>query len=331
MKRALRVLFAGCGVAATTHSRVLRRRDGVTLMYASRSAERAEAYRRQYGGTRAFRSYEEAIASDADVVVVTTPTSLHLELAAAALEAGKSVIVEKPAFMRSCDVDVVQALADRRECRVFVAENYFYKPLVTALRETIGRGDLGEVRFVSLNATKLQHRPGWRGDLAMSGGGAMFEGGIHWVSFASNLGLEVDSVEGFPTSSESSAMIVLRYVGGAVGTVTYSWELRAPFGGLRLSKIQGTEGAATFESNGVLLVTTGRRRSIGVPSLLDLTGTRAMWSDFLSCLRTGRAPRFTLQMAQRDLRFLEECQMVSAMVGDESLISSTHADARRLR
>ena len=320
MKRPLRLLFAGCGVAAKTHSRVLRRRDGVTLMYASRSAERAEAYRRQYGGTRAFRSYEEAIASDADVVVVTTPTSLHLELAAAALEAGKSVIVEKPAFMRSCDVDVVQALADRHECRVFVAENYFYKPLVTALRETIGRGDLGEVRFVSLNATKLQHRSGgWRGDLAMSGGGAMFEGGIHWVSFASNLGLEVDSVEGFPTSSESSAMIVLRYLGGAVGTVTYSWELRAPFGGLRLSKIQGTEGAATFESNGVLLVTTGRRRSIGVPSLLDLTGTRAMWSDFLSCLRTGRAPRFTLQMAQRDLRFLEEAGV--SHIGGATLVS----------
>lgn len=306
MKRAsLKLLFLGCGAVARAHSRVLRRAEGVSLLYASRDESRARAYAAEFGGVSAFGSYAAALSENVDAVVVTTPTSSHAELTHAALEAGKNVIVEKPAFMRAADATEVAAVAARAGLRVFVAENYAYKPITRYLHNLVTAGDLGEVRFVSINATKQQRADGWRGDPAIAGGGPLFEGGVHWVSFAASLGLEVKSVRGFRAGPAGSTLVVFEYENGATGTIAHSWELAAPLGGLRMSKIQGTEGSVTFESNGFAAVTTGRARSVRFPGLRDPVGARAMWADFLSCLRTRRQPRFTLAMAERDLRLLE--------------------------
>jgi len=113
---------------------------------------------------------------------------------------------------------------------------------------------------------------------------------------------------------------VFRYANGAVGTLAHSWELAAPLGGLRFSKVQGTSGAVTFESNGFAAVTSGRRRSLKVMAFSDPLGYRAMLVDFLRALRTGAAPRFTLAMAQDDLRLLERAER-SMELGSESGLS----------
>ena len=312
-RRKLGILFLGCGRASTIHSRTLRRVPGAELFYASRDAARAEAYRRHFGGRRAFGSYEAGLADDAvDVAVVATPTATHRELALLALGAGRHVVVEKPAFMRAADVDAVCAAADAAALRVFVAENYVYKPVAAHLRRSIEGGDLGDVRFVTLNATKHQPVSGWRADPTLSGGGALFEAGVHWISFASNIGLDVLDVRahrvGAGDGPDHSSLVVFRYANGAVGTLAHSWELAAPFGGLRLSKVQGTRGAVTFESNGLAVVTTGRRPSLKLPAFGDPLGYRAMLADFLHAMRTGAPALFTLEMAKRDLLLLEQAE-----------------------
>jgi predicted dehydrogenase len=309
----LGVALLGCGWAATIHARTLRRVAGVTCSFASRDRRRAEAMCARFDGRRAYPSYAAALADPAiDVAVVCTPTAGHLELALQALDAGKHVVVEKPAFMRADDADVVRAAATAARRRVLVAENYVYKPLAAHLRRVIAAGALGDVRFVSLNATKRQPALGWRGDPALSGGGALFEAGVHWVSFAANLGLHVDALHawraGASDGPDRSSLLVFNYAGGAVGTLAHSWELRAPFGGLRLSKVQGTRGAVTFESNGLAAVTTGRRLSLRVPAFRDPLGYRAMWDDFTTALRSGGPTFFTLELAQRDLAMLEEAE-----------------------
>jgi predicted dehydrogenase len=314
----LGILFLGCGAAARIHARTLRRIGGVELFFASRDRARAEQFRRRYGGRRAFGSYDDGLAEPGvEVALVATPTVTHRHLTERSLCAGKHVIVEKPAFMRSSDADVVGAAASAAGRRVLVAENYAYKPVAAHLRRLIEAGDLGDVRFVALNATKRQPADGWRGDPSLSGGGALFEGGVHWISFASNLGLEVEDVTahrvGAADGPDRSTLVVFRYAGGAVGTLAHSWELVAPLGGLRLSKVQGTSGAVTFESNGLAAVTSGRRPSLKVMAVGDPLGYRAMHVDFLRALRTGDAPRFTLALAQRDLHLLERAEQTMRM------------------
>ena len=308
----MNVLFLGCGAATAMHSRTLRKIGGVRLLYASRDASRAERYRLKYDGQRAFASYDTAVADSAiDVVVVATPTVTHRDLALLALQADRHVIVEKPAFMRASDVASVRDAANRAGRMVLVAENYFYKPITAHLRGVIGAGKLGDVRFVNVNATKRQKPTGWREQPAVSGGGALFEGGVHWVNFMANIGLDVADVRAYRVGTRGpmdvSTLSVFTYSNGAVGTLAHSWELPAPLGGMRASKVQGTRGAITFESNGLAYLGSGAARGFGLPGLGgDFLGYRAMFEDFLGAIRSGAPPRFTLDLAERDLRLLEQ-------------------------
>ncbi len=315
------------------HCRTLRRMGPFNLNFASRGVARAEALRRRFEGDRAFGSYEEGLSDPSvDIVIVTTPTMNHRELAICALHAGKHVIIEKPAFMTAGDADAVALEAQHAGRRVFVAENYVYKPITRHIREHIQDGSLGDIRFVSLNATKRQPAAGWRADSSLAGGGALFEGGVHWVSFASNIGLDVEAVDAYRAGSASaqdeSTLVVFRYANGAVGTLAHSWELSAPLGGLRLSKVQGTVGAVTFESNGLWAFTTGKRTSMRVPAFRDPLGYRAMLQDFLTAIRDDAPVYFTLEMAQRDLRLLE--QAAAAIAGKADAVVPAITQGSRL-
>jgi predicted dehydrogenase len=72
--------------------------------------------------------------------------------------------------------------------------------------------------------------------------------------------------------------------------------------------VQGTRGAVTFESNGLAVLTTGRRPSLTLPALHDPLGYRAMLADFLRAVQTGAPALFTLEMAKRDLLLLEQAE-----------------------
>lgn len=306
------LVFLGCGEATRMHSRTLRRlAPDVRRSYASRDGDRARHFAARLGGDRSWGSYQEALDDpESEVVLVATPPAHHLEWALAGLEAGKHVIVEKPAFLRSTDVDRVADLAAERGLQAMVAENYYYKPLARALRGVLRRGDVGRPLFLHINALKSQPADGWRRDAHLAGGGALFEGGIHWIDLLAHLGPEVTAVESaFPGGAEPgrerSVLVTLTYEGGLVASLAYSWEVPSLFRGLRISRLYGTEGSVTFESNGLFLASAGRRRRISVPGPRDLRGFRAMFTDFLGALKEGRSPRFTLAMARRDLELVE--------------------------
>jgi predicted dehydrogenase len=311
-KRAPRIAFIGCGAVARKHSARLRRvAPHVALSYASRSADKAAATCRELKGATFYESYQAAVESDkVDLVFITTPPHLHLEWTLAALQQGKDVIVEKPAFPRVEAFDRVEAACKTHGRHVYVAENYYYKPLTQLLRRLIAEQVVGEVLFVQVNATKQQRNDDWREDPIIAGGGALLEGGIHWVSLLANIGLTVESARAElprPTRTpERSMLVTFRYREGAVGTLAHSWEVPATLGGLRLSKISGREGSITFESNGTLLLCNGRKRRIYLPGFRDIGGFAAMFRDIIAAWEAGREASFTLAHARRDLEWITQ-------------------------
>jgi predicted dehydrogenase len=241
-------------------------------------------------------------------VLIATPPALHADLALAALRAGKHVVVEKPPFLHSTDFAPVEAAARAAGRRLLVAENYHYKPLARTLRRLLADGVVGEVLFLHVNALKRQVASGWRAEPELSGGGALFEGGIHWVSFMAHLGLAVREVRGFAPASagvERGVVAVFQYEGGAVGTLFHSWAVPSSFGGVRGSRIYGREGTIAFESNGLAVAVWGRRKRLIFPGVRDLVGRRAMWRDFARTLREGAEPEYDLALARRDLELVE--------------------------
>jgi UDP-N-acetylglucosamine 3-dehydrogenase len=307
----IHLAFLGCGAITRTHSRTLASfRPDIRCFYASRDRSRAEAATLRFGGAGCFSSYGAALSDDrVDTVLVATPPESHLELTLRALNQGKNVIVEKPAFLRSADFELVRAAESRAGRRVMVAENYCYKPLARRLQQILKSGRLGEIRFVQINAVKHQPATGWRSDPVSSGGGALFEGGVHWIDLMANLGLKVEAVHGFRPgdwrSLERSTLLVVEFQEGAVGTLSHSWEIPALLRGLKLSHIYGTHGSVTFESNGLFVLLTGSHPRLILPGLRDISGYRAMFRDFLSVLRSGHEPLMTLDRAQRGLELVQ--------------------------
>lgn len=293
------------------HSKTLARvAPAVERLYASRAGARASDFQRQFRGVGAFASYDAALAdASVDVVLIATPPDSHLDLTLRALAAHKHVIVEKPPFLGSTDFEPVMRAERESGRRVFIAENYFYKPLTRRLREILTTDALGEIRFLHVNALKHQRSAGWREDRTLAGGGALFEGGVHWIDLVANIGLEVTGVRGFrPVGAdpERSMLVVLEYANGAVGTLSYSWEIHSPLKGIRLSRIYGTAGALAFESNGLFLLVTGRRPRLILPGLRDIAGYASMFRDFIGAIRDARDPEFTTARARRDLEIIEE-------------------------
>jgi predicted dehydrogenase len=307
----LNVVFLGCGASTAAHSRTLARLAvPVRRFYASRSADKAAAFERRFRGAGSYGGYDAALCDGrTDVAFVATPPASHRALTLQALASGKDVIVEKPAFLTLADFDEVLALSRATGRRVMVAENYAYKPLARALQELVAGDEIGELRFVQVNAAKHQAADGWRADEAEAGGGALFEGGIHWIDLLAHLGPAVRAARGFragnPALPERSTVVVVEYEGGGVGTLLHSWEIASPLRGLRLSRIYGTRGSIAFESNGLFVAACGRRKRVLFPGLRDIGGYGAMLRDFVEALRTGREPLMTVERARWDTELVQ--------------------------
>ena len=315
----LRVAFLGCGFITQVHSRNLRVFGrNVQRCYASRDGAKAKEFCQRFGGARSFSDYTSAIADPAiDAVVVAVPPRFHLELTLTALEAGKHVLVEKPAFPRLEDYRTVAAARDRAGRVVLVGENDHYKPLAVRLRRLLADGAIGELvlAYFTTIVKRLKTASDWRNDESMAGGDAFFEEGIHWLHLAGSLGPRIESIQGFrpPASREGpdrrakSMLAAFRYDSGAVGALYYSREIPSLFRGLRLSKLFGRQGVITFESNGLAIVVRGA----GLPRLIlpgfrDIRGYQAMYRDFLGAIRDGRAPEMSLERAMDDQRLMDQ-------------------------
>lgn len=307
----IRLAFLGCGKIAKAHAKRLRRhRTDVSVGFASRDAARADTFARDCGGT-AHGTYEQALASpDVDAVAVVTPPNTHLELTIAALAAGKHVVLEKPPLPRAADFARVAEAAAAAGKQVFVAENYQYKPLLRRIRGLLADGQIGEPLFIHVNAIKQQRDVGWRADPALTLGGALYEGGIHWVDFMASLGMPIRAVHGVQPKPappiERSMMVSFEYENGPAGMLSYSWEVPSTAKGLRLSKIYGRAGTITFETNGIWVLLHGKKTRLYVPGLRDLQGYGAMWADFVSAWKTGQEPAMTLAQARKDLEIVEQ-------------------------
>lgn len=310
--KAIRWCFLGCGHITTSHAKGLSKlKENLELSFASRNIEKAEKYKNELGGIQAFGSYDEAIQSiDVDVIMINTPPNLHFELTKSALQNGKHVIVEKPPFFQSTDFDILGNLADQKELQLIVAENYYYKPLRNRIETLLHSRIIGTPLFLNINATKKQaSKNDWREDKAQTGFGALFEGGIHWINFINHLGYEINDIRGAVPGPkkdlERSIQVNATTSEGLVMNLLYSWEVDTMFKGLRISRIYGTEGSITFESNGVFIFARGNKKKLSFPDLKNITGQKNMHKDFVDSIRNGTSPQFDWRMAQSDLRLIE--------------------------
>ncbi|WP_026556709.1 aldo/keto reductase [Arthrobacter sp. 35W] len=154
---------------------------------ASRSESKARAFADSFGtGISSYGSYQELFDDPAvDAVYIATVHTSHVELAIAALDAGKHVICEKPLSINHAGAMAVLEAA-RRSGRYF-AEGYMYRfhPQTLRLAELIAAGAIGEVAHVeSMFSFAANPAPGHRLLNPELAGGGILDVGGYVVSMA---------------------------------------------------------------------------------------------------------------------------------------------------
>lgn len=145
-----------------------------------------EAVQRDWPAVRCVASASAALADPAiDLVVIATPNASHFELAQAALQAGKHVVVDKPCTVTLAETEALLDLARQRGRVLTVFQNRRFDSDFLALQQVIESGQLG--RVVQLDSHFDRYRPTvperWR-EQNLPGSGLWFDLGPHLVDQA---------------------------------------------------------------------------------------------------------------------------------------------------
>jgi predicted dehydrogenase len=147
---AVRVAVIGTGFAGGSHVEALRRVPGIEVVaLAGSSGERARAAADRLQVPAATGDYRTLLDDAAiDAVHNCTPNDLHHEITAAALDAGKHVLAEKPLAMSSRETADLMARAERAGTVTGVCFNYRHYPLVAEARAMLADGRAGRPHLI---------------------------------------------------------------------------------------------------------------------------------------------------------------------------------------
>jgi predicted dehydrogenase len=111
--------------------------------------ERLERLGRQYPSAKQQTSFEAVLADPTvEAVVIATPVQTHFDLALAALQAGKHVLVEKPLAQTTRQCQTLIAAAATQKVILMAGHVFLYNAAVRKVKEYIESGELGEIYYV---------------------------------------------------------------------------------------------------------------------------------------------------------------------------------------
>lgn len=210
----LRVAMIGYGFMGAAHSQGWRTAprffdlpaEPEMAVIVGRDAERVEAARQKFGWAAAETDWRRVIDDPTiDIVDICTPGDSHVDIAIAALDAGKHVLCEKPLANSVEEAERMVEAAERaaaRGIRSMVGFSYRRLPAIGLARNLVAAGRLGEIR--QTRATYLQdwlsdeNAPlTWRLDKTLAGSGSLGDIGAHAIDMIQYLtGTTVDAVSG---------------------------------------------------------------------------------------------------------------------------------------
>ena len=180
----------GAGKIAENFATDFKKVDGAKLIAAfARNDEKVKAFIEKHGIERAYHD-EDAFFSDKDidVVYVSTPHSLHAEVAIKAIKAGKHVLCEKPFALNAKQAKEVMEVAAYSQSFLMEAIWTLFLPTIRKVFSWVNSGKIGKIKHIQANFGFVGNLdPKWRLMNPELGGGALLDVGIYPVLMANAL------------------------------------------------------------------------------------------------------------------------------------------------
>jgi predicted dehydrogenase len=326
----------GGGNITETHARAARAIPGVDVSAVhGTNAEKIQRLCREYGGTP-YQNFDVFLQHrPMDLVIIGSPSGLHAEQGIAAARHGLHVLTEKPIEISTARADALIAAAQQFGVRLGVIFQDRTKPHIRQLKTWLDQGLLGKVLFVD-GRVKWYRPPEyyanshWRGTLALDGGGALINQGVHTVDLLLWLLGDVVRVRARTATllhkieAEDTAVATLEFRSGTLGIFHAT---TAAFPGYpRRVEISGTAGTLILEHDRILATdlrnspaassaasdlavlagsAADENQSASSASVSDFRGHQAVLEDFLAAIQQNRAPACDGLEGRRSLALVE--------------------------
>lgn len=237
-----RIAVAGAGLVGRRHIQAINLANDVTLAGIVDPAEPAQSLAASLGVPYYHGLADLLTNGDAHGVILATPNQVHVQNAMECINAQVPVLVEKPLAVDLSGARRIVMAGEKSGVPVLTGHHRRHNPLIVRARQAIADGELGAVTAVQ--ATTWFHKPDdyfdvqWR---CRAGAGPVYINLIHDIDMLRHLCGDIEQVHAMESRAvrqnevEDTAVILLKFVSGALGTVSvsdtipspWSWELTA--------------------------------------------------------------------------------------------------------
>jgi UDP-N-acetylglucosamine 3-dehydrogenase len=231
----LRLGIIGCGWIAPFHVQALNQlADRVDVVWvADPVIERAEQLAPQIMASKAVsmvRDYHDGLKL-VDAVSILVPHHLHYPITMDALRAGLHVLLEKPFALSLEEADAMIGEADKLKRVLMIAYPHRYRKSTQAFKQIIDGGVYGRLFMLDalMDEDQRAYVSGWLLHKATLGGGVFFSASPHMLDVMLWIAGDVQSVSmvgthaGLPMEGEDTAISVIKFKSGVVGTTRHTW------------------------------------------------------------------------------------------------------------
>jgi len=230
LDRRIRFALVGCGRISPNHvDAIARHSDRAELVAVCDVDPAALAKTAEATAARPFPSLRALLdGSNADVVVLATPSGLHPQQTVQIAEAGRHVMTEKPMATRWQDGQRMVAACDQAGVRLFVVKQNRRNATLQLLKRAVDQGRFGRIYMVTINV--FWSRPqsyydsaAWRGTWEFDGGAFMNQAS-HYADLLDWLIGPIESVQAYTATLgrdievEDTGVAAIRWRSGALGT-----------------------------------------------------------------------------------------------------------------
>ncbi len=252
----VRVGIVGVGAVAAPHAKgyleIRNKAEIVATVARHESSAREKAL--EWGAEMWLTEYDKLLKMDnVDAVDICVPHHLHADMAIAAAEAGKDILLEKPIATTLRDADRIISASRKAGVKLMIAENVRFVPAHRLAKRLIDGGVIGRVFLTRSHQggseiKRMMDPKSWKGTPDKCGGGVLIDSGVHRLELFRWLLGEVDSVYAWTAKQvvklegkcEDNALVLLRFKSGAIGQLDTSWSIISPWN--ENIDLYGTEG-----------------------------------------------------------------------------------------
>src|SRR5713101_631543 len=317
----------GGGNITETHARAAGAIPGVEISAIhGTNAEKVARLCREHGGTP-YQDFDAFLKHrPMDLVIIGSPSGVHATQGIAAARHGLHVLTEKPIDTSTARADALIEAAKQSKVQLGVIFQDRMKPHIRQLKNWLDQGLLGKLLFVY--ARVKWYRPPeyyansrWRGTLALDGGGALINQGVHTIDLLLWLLGDVVRVQARTATvlhkieAEDTAAAILEFSSGALG-ILHATTAAYP-GYPRRVEISGTEGTVIVEHDRTIAANLrtpptaaepaplDKNQSASSAAVTDFRGHQAVLEDFLQAIRQNRAPACDGLEGRRSIALVE--------------------------